>query len=331
MESLHFRNQDGFVVPYVLAVILVVSLLTAWGANSLQLSQEAFIRIDQTERQLWAMDVTEEKFLKVYLGATMVSHGIDISGREVDETALALGDPLPEEGLTPEDVWNATRGLKMLEWNGRQIAAFYQDADALLSLNSADLSYVSRWLKSAGYSAPEDMAAKLGDYRDADNIRQFRGAERSEYRLLQKPPPSNSHLRSLSEANQILGWGSFTSKLNIADLLQLTLFFSASTPRLDGAPESLKARLLLPSDARQFLSQDDLNDAELFMSKFPSSRAQLTLVEQAGDRENVWVRIVEIERTGGAPDRAFVRRLIWEGRIKQTLLLEALEIPEWTE
>jgi len=331
MERTRSRNEAGFVVPYVLSVIMVVSLLTLWGANSLQVSQETFMRIDQSRQQQQAMDSVEAKFLEVFLGATMVQNGLDISGREVDETAIALGDPPSEEGLTPDDVWGATRGRRVIQWNGRPITAFYQDSDGLLSLNSADLAYLAMWLKDAGYSDTESMAAKLGDYRDADNIRQFRGAERSDYRLLQRTLPSNSHLRSISEANQILGWTSFTQQLGLSDVLQLTLFFSGSIPRLAGAPEPLKARLQLPSDGLKFLNQDDLNDAELFMSRFPSSRAQLTLVEDTGDGETMWVRIVEIERTGGAPDRAYTRRLVWEGRLANAVVQEALDLAQGTE
>jgi hypothetical protein len=76
---------------------------------------------------------------------------------------------------------------------------------------------------------------------------------------------------------------------------------------------------------RCFLSQDDLNDAELFMSNFPSSRSQLTLIRKAGSGSSYRVRIVEIERTGGAPDRAFTRRILWEGAAGENDISETVK------
>jgi hypothetical protein len=313
MGNQRLSAESGFVIPYVLGVILVVSLLVLWSANSLRDTQNVFIQLSETNRDSQSLDAAETQFLQLFLGATMIRQGLDVSGRPVDETALALGDPPPEEGLTPEDIWSAQGGLKVFTWNGQKIAAIYQDSDGLLSLNSSDIKYLTKWLSSGEYADAESMAAKFGDYRDDDNIRRFRGAERSEYRLLQRPPPSNSYIRNITELNSILDWEEFVPTLSLHDLRHLTLAASSTVPRLAAVPEDLKTRLGLVADGQVFLSQDDLNDAELFLSNFPSSRSQLTLVRKSGSGSPYWVRIVEIERTGGAPDRPFTRRLLWEG------------------
>ena len=309
--------QDaGFVVPYVLAVIMVLAILTVWGANSLQRTQDTFLEFADASRRQGAMDLAETRFLQAFLGAAMTREGLDTSGRPVNETAIALGEPPSEEGLSPEDIWSAKRGHRTFSTKGFKVEAFYQDADGLLSVNSADIALIARWLGESFKASGAGLAAKLGDYRDSDNVRQFQGGERSDYRLLQKDPPTNSNLRSPSEIGDILGWDAVTNSLTFADLSQLTFFSSSSTPRLSAVPDELVRRLQLPVDETDFLNQEDLNDAELFMSPIPSSRAQLILLAPAGDGEYAFVRIVEIERTGGAPNRPFTRRLTWEGSIQ---------------
>jgi hypothetical protein len=167
---------------------------------------------------------------------------------------LALGDPPPEEDLTPEDIWNARGGLKVFTWQDEKIAAIYQDSDGLLSLNSTDIQAIWQigW-SSGGFADAESMAAKFGDYRDDDNIRQFRGAERSEYRLLQRAPPSNSYIRSIAELNSMSSnWEDFIPTLSLQDLRQLTLAASSTVPRLAAVPDDLRTRLGLVADDQMF-------------------------------------------------------------------------------
>ena len=113
MGNQRLSAESGFVIPYVLGVILVVSLLVLWSANSLRDTQDVFIQLSETNRDSQSLDAAETKFLQLFLGATMIRQGLDVSGRPVDETALALGDPPTEEGLTPEDIWSAQGGLKV--------------------------------------------------------------------------------------------------------------------------------------------------------------------------------------------------------------------------
>tara|TARA_B100000614_G_C14544491_1_gene491565 strand:- start:13 stop:423 length:411 start_codon:yes stop_codon:yes gene_type:complete len=98
MGNQRLSAESGFVIPYVLGVILVVSLLVLWSANSLRDTQDVFIQLSETNRNSQSLDAAETKFLQVFLGATMIRQGLDVSGRPVDETALALGDP----GLPPQ-------------------------------------------------------------------------------------------------------------------------------------------------------------------------------------------------------------------------------------
>lgn len=305
-------NERGFVLVYVLAVIAVLSLLTVIAASNLQ-RQQALLR-DIADRNVLSERLTQAEAIVQFsfLHSPIVSGGLDLSGRAVDEVELALGEPLDESELTADLVWSVYDGRRSLVFPDAIVIIVYQDADGLVSLNAADPSVLSAWFET--YTNLEmdksEFAAKLGDYVDADNSRSFQGAERADYRLAGLRSPQNSPIRSFRELQQIYGMQDFQLS-RLAFPFRVTFFSTSSQPREAGMPDDLNdalQRTLLGSQ----VDRDDLAANQLINSRFPSERAQFILSAYSPDSELILRRVVEIERTTASPDHPYKMRRLME-------------------
>lgn len=270
--------------------------------------------LQRTERLNENFRLAEDRFVYAFLTSPFVRQGMDLSGRPINETAIALGDAPEDEDLDPSEIWRADGGIRRFRTNGWTLSTVYQDADGLLSLNTGRRDLIERWLMASGRSGPEseELAAKLDDYRDSDQDRQFRGGERADYRMLQRTPPTDSFLRTFEELGNVLSWESAYTMLDWQAISELSLFVSGSVPRLEVMPQRLQTHLNLSDDAETFLDLDDLNDAQLVLYGYPSPRAQIILAATENGEDKVYVRVIEVERTTSSPDRAYTRRLVWE-------------------
>lgn len=304
------HRDEGFVLPYVLAVIAILSLLTALGANTLQRSQKSLAQMGDRNELLYVLDEAEALSLYVFLTRPIVSGGLDLSGQLIDESELAMGEPVDESNISAEDVWLATGGVRKVSIGPAVVDVVYQDADGLISLNTAAPSVLKAWLgSSAGPAAnSSELAAQLADYRDTDSFRRFQGAERAEYRLVGLPAPSNSVVRHMSELGQVYGFAGFLGSTP-PDFSVTTLFSTSGVPRQRGMPSALVSMLArVPSGALS--GNDDLNAHQLVNSRYPSERAQFTFTAYTPGASIGLRRVVEFERTAAAPDRPYTRRLV---------------------
>lgn len=314
-RSIHRRDRDseqGFVLVYVLAVIAVLSLLTIVAANNLRLQQSLLHEV--SDRNVLSKKLNEAEVITifVFLSSPIVSGGLDLSGRAIDESELALGEPIDETDLSASQVWSVFDGRRVLVFDDAIVTITYQDADGLVSLNSADQTVLSAWYEH--YTNldldEQDFAAKVADYTDADTIRRFRGAERADYRVAGLPTPLNSPVRSLREVQQIYGMKDFDLS-RVAYPFRLTFFSNARRPRSHGMPSDLNEALEKNLFGEHGYT-DDLTGDQLVNSRFPSERAQFVLSAYAPDSNLILHRVVEIERTAAAPDQPFKMRQIME-------------------
>mgnify|MGYP003625881911 FL=1 len=305
-------TESGFVLPYVLAVVAILSLLTALGAEALLRSQGSIGEMADRNSLVWALDEAEAGATQVFLTRPMVSGGLDLSNRAVDESELMMGEPLSEEGLKEDDVWSATGGIRQTVIGENVVEIAYQDADGLISLNSADLPVLGAWLQSIIGDREEArmLSARIADYRDADSMRQFLGGERADYRLARLPSPSNSNFRSFEEIGQVYG---FAQKRSVARdaFINATLFSTSGMPRKAGIPAQLLP-VIAAFTGNLVGYSDDLVETQLIDSRFPSERAQFVLTATSPDARFGLRRVIEIERTAGAADQPFTRRCVAE-------------------
>lgn len=313
--SIRPGTEPGFVLPYVLAVIAVVSLLAVIAARSLETGQDLTVSVQKQIDLKLAADEAEQIATYVFLVSPVTAAGLDVSGREVDQELILEGTLPSEEGLTDADIWRANGGIRQIQIGNLDVRVRYQDADGLVSLSSTSPDIIQRWLARLPQppSDPEGMAAKLDDFRDSDNNRQYKGSERADYRLLQRPPPSNSSLRGLPELRSVLGWQDFLARFDPDLLSELTWFYTSPVPREAGMPSNLTARLAQHEQDRIASAGRELA-FELFADEMlPGPRAQFDLTACDRAAATCLRRIVEIEKTRGGPDLPYYRRLVFEG------------------
>ncbi|WP_341197818.1 hypothetical protein [Hyphomonas chukchiensis] len=305
-------SDSGFVLPYVLAVVAILALLTTVGAQVLARSQDSISDMAGRDALAWALDEAEAETTHVFLTRPIVSRGLDMSNRPVDDSELMIGEPTSEEGLTDDDVWMATGGVRRTQIGNTIVDIAYQDADGLVSLNAADLPVLAAWLQPVIGSREEAriLSARISDYIDENTDRQFLGAERAEYRLARLAPPSNSSLRSFQEIGQIYG---FAKKYDLPPeaFIYTTLFPTAGLPRTGGIPPGLFPALAAFIGKMDGYS-DDMVETQLIDSRFPSDRAQFVLTATSPNARFGLRRVIEIERTAGAADQPFTRRCVAE-------------------
>lgn len=305
----------GFVLPYVLAVIAVISLLAVIAAKSLETGQGLAASVKNQIDLGLAADEAEEIVTYVFLVSPVTGAGLDLSGREINEDAILEGTLPSAEGLADADIWRANGGRRRIEIRDLDVRVRYQDADSLVSLSTTSPDIVERWLARLPQppADPEGMAAKLDDFRDSDNDRQYKGSERADYRLLQLQPPSNSSIRGLQELRSVLGWQDFAVEVDPDLLSELTWFYTNPVPREAGMPPALTERLA--QHERELFTRAGRELAfELFAGEvLPGPRGQFDITVCDSGAATCLRRIVEIEKTRGGPDLPYYRRLVFEG------------------
>ncbi|MEO0983324.1 MAG: hypothetical protein AAFX03_11810 [Pseudomonadota bacterium] len=303
----------GFVLPYVLAMIAVLSLIAALGANALRRSQTNVLALERLDTLQRALDAVEAETLYVFTTSNFARSGIDLSDRVVDQTALSLGEAPDESELDPADVWLATGQTRRTLIGGVPVYVAYQDADGLISLSSANDLVLGRLL--GGFGLPPAQARglvrKLNDYTDADHRRQFEGGERADYRLERRPPPTNSSLRSWQEIRSILDWDEVNLSASPEFIRLLTFFTTASIPNTSTMPPEVAEAMEVDEQGLD-PDQSDLADYQWVTNTYPSPRARFILTAISPDGRSGLRRIVEAERTSTAPDQPFTRRLVIE-------------------
>ena len=302
-------------LPYVLAVIAVISLLAVIAARSLETGQGLAAAV-QTQIDLsLAADEAEEIVTFVFIVSPVTPAGLDLSGREIDQEAILEGTLPGADGVPEGAIWRADGGRRRLQIDDLEVRVRYQDADALVSVSTTSPEIIRRWLARLPEppSDPEAMAAKLDDFRDSDNDRQFKGSERADYRLLQLQPPSNSSIRGLPELRSVLGWQDFAAEADADLLSELTWFYTSPVPREAGMPPALRERIA--QHERELVGRAGGDLAfELFVDEnLPGPRAQFDFIVCDTGAATCLRRIVEIEKTRGGPDLPYYRRLVFEG------------------
>lgn len=308
-----YNLQSGFVLPSVLAYIAAALALVSIGALALQRAQNNTNALRVQAELTQALDDAEAELLFAYLSARSVPYGLVEGGDGFDLVDSFMTDePVLSQSPSSEAIWRADGSRLRLELDDSVVLISYRDVSGLISLNTASEELISVLLVEYGVDRDEaqSLAAKLADYIDEDTLRRPRGAERADYRLRQLVPPTNSPLRSLSEASDVLGWDSVSFLSDPRFLNQVTIAMIPSEPNPTFASEETRA-LLSKVDRASFSDRDALSEA-IRASLLPSSRGRFKL--QVFDRQSFEskIRVIEVERTVGALNAPFSRLLISE-------------------
>jgi len=297
-------SSDGFVVPYVLVLIGVLSVVSLFAMERLSRNTEIVRQLDARARTETAIASIEAETLFTLLAASPLREGFDLPGRFDPADAILYGQvqgPLPgpdsPQTWVPDGQWRIARD--------GAVAA--QDAGGLLPLNTALPSSVVALLVELGYPAREARiaAAKLADYVDADSNRRSSGAEAAQYRQADLPEPTNRPLRSFDELHRVIGWDAVLDVIDPAVLASFTTLDPAQAGiRAAYAPTRLRQTLAIGTDATVSVTNDEFAD----ITTAPGDRTRFLMVVPDPDQPRL--SIIEVDRRAGALDAPFRTRRI---------------------
>jgi hypothetical protein len=307
-------TERGFVLPYVLVVIAILSAISILGVNTIRERTADLSVLIENHHVERAVEDAEEIVTFTFLTRPMTTRGLDVSSRFLDPRTIEP-DLLPDDSEVPDDqIWRASGELRRLNIRGVDVDIFYRDISGLISINSASSSVLETWL-AANLEQPslaKSLTAKLLDYRDQDNRRGFLGGERADYRFRTLPPPANSSLRTFHELDRVLDWD-----LSPVEFTRLLKHFSilpmAERPALQRAPEGLDTLFREETDTVFSRRRLDLVDEAILNSRLPSEGARFIFFANSQSGTAPLQRIVEFERTTGAPNLPRQRRTVAEG------------------
>lgn len=309
-------DQRGFVLPSVLAYIAAFMLIVVLSAGALQRARSGALELAAQGSLQAALDNIEAQALYIYLTSTPVPGGAEVFRRPpADATAVVMGDPgspddAPDPG--PANIWSASDGSLMLTSGAITGRVQYRDVGGLVSLNASHPEIISRLLRQFGVSGEDaaGLAATLRDYTDEDSIRRPRGAEAADYRMRQRPVPTNSPLRDLAELDRVLGWDDleFTGRTSFISLV--TVSMTGPEPRWAFSPPEIATLETGPDDAWR-ADNDPVAMADAGHT-LPGPRARLTLTVLDPASASGRMRIIEIERQSAGLAAPYSRRLVHE-------------------
>lgn len=306
----------GFVLPYVLAVIVILSLITVLGAEVLRRSVSSATAIESKYRYNQALDRSERIVMHLFLKSPMAGTGLRLR-QAADQRQNRSAENIQDLGVSQdEDIWQANGTWRQLNLDGLNVYIMYQDVAGLISLNFADTDIIERALAS-GLGEDADvtsLTAKLVDYRDTDARRSFQGGERADYRLKRLHPPTNSSLRTLKETSRVMDWGLSSPQLDFVTR-NFTVLFGASRPIESRMRAETKNILNLAQTDLELTRSESLLQQELLSPPYPSETGRFTFLLIDPNTGVGLERIIEIQRQSGSADQAFYRRLITQDTV----------------
>lgn len=188
MKTVTQRQQEGYVLPLTLAVLVMLTLIAAQVGST---SRSAIDQVMQSRQRVQAQyALTSAKAQVLHLLAV------------IPRTRKGLGDD--QHYIVPDD-----RPYILNE----QVKVRFQDLRGLLPLNpllesqAAD-ERLRQLLRTYGLQATavDTLMDALKDYRDTDRLRRNNGAEAPDYEAAGQLRPRDADLQDPQELLRVLGW-----------------------------------------------------------------------------------------------------------------------------
>jgi len=217
-------STAGFVLPYVLLVIAILSVTTIIVAERLQKLTHSMASIQGQFETEQALLNAEAEAIYVILTGKPHELALDVNPlTPYRNPFIADLNSEPENDEIVADLWSVLRGQRIANQYDLPVLVSLQDASGLVSVNESSSEQLERLLIANGVqpNKAEILIARLQDYLDLDNRRRFKGAERSDYRLRRMDAPSNSPIRNFDELSNVLGWNEVLDDINLHDLMDM--------------------------------------------------------------------------------------------------------------
>lgn len=174
--------QTGFVLVLTMWVLAAIAIAATYFSERVQKSlQLAAARQGTNDGQIELSDARAELLFRLAT-TPMTPYGLGARPNSItlDDRAYAIG----------------------------RTTVKLQDGRGLFNLNTFSDEQMLRLLATLGVPAERGagLIDTLRDYADADDLRRLNGAELSQYKDLNLPPPRNAPLVLPNELRQIIGW-----------------------------------------------------------------------------------------------------------------------------
>ncbi len=283
-------HSSGFVLPYVLVAIALLAAITLFTAQNLSRGTDSLVQLERSRQIDLAFHAAETEALLWLLTAQPREAGYqkvrDITRRNQLTTTEAIGEK-----------WGLKGDMRRIATAYGPVFVSLQDVSGLLSLRIPDEPLFKDLMGGFGIP-PSDagrLLARLQDYIDPDSRRRFQGAEAVQYRQRGLPPPTNTHLRSLSELPRILDWPEALARI---DMAKFERFVSLSDRTTATSQANLSPEIAVHINARAALGRQS---TELFSDDiFPSPVFRLTFEAPMTNEKGQSIirrRLIEYTRT----------------------------------
>ena len=299
--STNEKSTHGFILPYVLVYLFVMSAVTAVAFQSyLKTAQDVFSLERRINTDI-ALKSAEAESVFILLNAKPARTGFELG---LSEEVPAKPQTEVESGGSSIDYWNADGAVRRSLLSKVDVCVKLRSIEGLVSLNSGSGMDLIPFLTNSGINKNEadEMIAKMLDYRDSDSKRRFLGAEAVNYKVKRMNPPSNLPYLSFKELTDIMGWGEYFVKNDIRDLVEV-----ATLQKTDG----VVSRFVHPSlnySKKVGSTFDDL----MLNAGIVSSQIRLTFIAPCEAGRNSTHRIIEYDLGRNYGDRPFRSYFVYE-------------------
>lgn len=300
-------NDQGFVLPYVLVVIAILAIATTIAADRLQKSTSILLKIKDQKRIERQLYTAEAEAIYGWLTGISVEGGIDLNSN--NPVISDLGFAIAEGSVThagrdfsdlERDLWGGDGGKRVSIQKEGDVIIVLRDVAGLVSLSAGEDEAILAVLETLEVSKDKarGLVAKLRDYTDADNNRQFAGGERADYRLRNMSVPTNSPLRNYAELNRILEWGDTIENIDFEAFQEMTTLQPRSkVKKIFSSPELIDVLRLDQPDIETESTVFNIEDLEAGSTSL-SDTSRLTFWIK-GDGASYHKRVIEVKRRSG--------------------------------
>jgi len=309
------RAEAGLALPVVLATIAGLALITAVATGLIANSARQMTALDTDLRARIALAGAEAHATYFYLTSLPATGGRIAAGALPDAEAarfdsvvtLDLNAPLPPGYVS------ADGGVVSVATPAAPVRVTFRDGSGIIPFQLLEEEKAAVFLEGAGFGREEALtfAARIADYQDQDFVRRFRGAERSDYRIYNAPPPTDAPLRAPEELSSVYEFAD-AAPAGLWPILYDSVTFNATLP-------IFKATFAHPSIAQRataFLAGAGGNDFDELSSQDRNTtdrvRFLLDVTLEGQDRRRRLQRAVEIALSEQAVDMPFRRYWIYD-------------------
>jgi len=301
-------RSGGFVLPYVLLVIAILSLSLTLIAQRIQSTSKVIAEIEAQFSGNIALNSAEADTIYALLTSVPAKNGYELN----PEKEIDLFGSEKERDIPP-DIWPAKGDLRQSITSEGTVIVKLRDGSGFVPVNNIDEEAILALTRSFGVSkkVQKSLTAKLLDYIDEDSHRQFLGGERADYRLRQMSPPTNASLRRLGELSNIMEWNGILDEIGYKAVLdRVTLNPKVKTVKKNFIEPSFEKQLEI-----EFSKSGDVYDI-LRLDNYPTDVIRLTLYHRNVEGK-IMRRKTEVDKTIALFKKPFARQLLYQDTLEK--------------